>query len=490
MNTLSQTIKYFLNIYERILNDRLPQEKVGDNHICMDQFKRIMGCYRRPELKVDTYHSSQHSKHIAVMYAGNIYKLPVYDATTNQLVSVQQIYSMIYNILTDQVGTPGNSVNLSVGLLTSLPRVDCYEAMEEMKLSPVNAYSLKVVEESMFGICIDNLNVGNAANALKFCRFGDHTENFKYFNRWFGLGLEIAFTNDGYLAVITEHSMFDGSVLSIFDELFSFQNGKNIEFTVGTVKAELLKWEISPAIQVKIEEAKAMLTDLYKYYDIYYYEFTDFGKDYVKNNGVYFLGFMELAVQLTYYKLYNKLTASYQPVSMRLFHCGRLEQAPTVSSESKAFIESIITKGNDLKYKFKLMNLAIRRFKESMTDASKGEVYVKHLQGLEMLAEREQLNVELFNSNCFKNIFRHHQLATSYVHSNLPIVGAFLTQSKVGHFVSFQPMKETIPFTICTMKTSPDYIPSAQFGCELDASLKEMNQLLIAQNSKLPESKL
>ena len=490
INSISHCINFFLNLSEKIRNDQLPQEKIRDIPICMDQIKRIMSHYRQPGFKVDTYCSSPHSKHIIVMHAGNIYKLPFYDTTTNQL---KQIYSMIYDILTDQVGRPDDSVNLSVGLLTSLPRGECYVAMQEMKLSPVNANSLKIVEDSMFGICIDSLNVGTVDKALKLCRFGDHTENFKYFNRWFGLGFEIVFTNDGYLAVISEHSMFDGSVISIFDDLFSFQKEKDIEFNSDSeihVKAELLKWEISPAIQKKIEEARTILTDVYKSYDVITYDFTDFGKEYIHNQGVYFLGFVELAIQLTNYKLYNKLMASYQPVSMRLFHCGRLEQAPTVSSEAKAFIEAIVAKSTELKYKFKLMNLAIEKYKELMTDISRGQVYVKHLEGLKMLAEREQIDVELFNSTCFNNIFTNYQLATTYVYSTLPIVGAFITPSKTGHFVSFLPTKYNIYFSICILKTSENYIPSKQFGCELNASLNEMKELIKSQISEWTKSKL
>ena len=493
MKSISQYINYFLKIFDKIRNGQWPQEKNRDIPICMDQLRRVICHYRQPGFKVDTHCQSTHSNHIIIMHAGNTYKVPVYDANTNQLVSIQQIYSVVSHILTSQLETPGISTNLSIGLLTSLPRDECYVAMQEMRLSSVNANSLKIVEESMFGICIDSLSAGTMENVLKFCRLGDHTENFKYFNRWFGLGLEIAFTNDGYLALITEHSLFDGTVVSIFDDIFSFQKEKDIELNSDTEhhsKPELLKWEISPAIQLKIEEAKATLTKLLTNYDVTTFDFTDFGKDFLMNHGVYFLGFVALAIQLTYYKLYNRIAASYQPVSLRLFHCGRLEQVPTLTSESLAFIESITSKSSELKRNFTLMKLAIAKYKELMTSVSRGEVYIKHLQALKMLADREQLDVELFNSNFFTNIFAHYQLATSLTYSTLPVVGAFINQDQTGHFVSFHPMKDNIHFSICTMKTS-DCIPSEQFGCELNSTLNEMKHFIISQHSSGPaESKL
>ena len=471
----------------QIRNKKLRQDIFDNEPLCMEQYNNLYGVSRVPGLEVDTYCRSPDSRHIIVIHSGYIYKVPVYSTERNEIVSIQEMYNLLSQVMSYQHDT-SSYWDRNIGVLTALSRDQWYTAREHLMVSHTNRESLGVTEGCLFGICLDDYELGHLSTAkkLNLGLFGDLKNPF--FNRWYGLCLQSMVSKDGFLSVISEHSLIDGTLATVLGYSDSLDTNQNSKLN-NSPRVELLKWDISPFIQSQIEKARILVDTICKEYDTYTFEYKEYGKEFVKNLGIYFQGYIQLALQLAYYKSYHGLAPSYQPVSLRKFRGGRLEHPHIVTEESKLFVETMGTECSD-KEKYKLMKIAMDRHKEILSDASQGQAYCKHMLGLKMIADREGVNVELFQNESFK-IFTNHNLATSLVYRTTPTLSAHPIPSRIGHFVVFKVEDASINFSITTLPHSEQKLNSQEFGASIYASMNEIQQLVATQATNgMLESKL
>ncbi|KAI6646132.1 Carnitine O-acetyltransferase-like [Oopsacas minuta] len=485
---ISQHLFSMVRLMETIRDERLPQEMIGRVPQSMSQYIRLVGGYRVPKPKIDTQVFSPHSKHIIVMYAGRIYRMPVYNpADGNKSLSVEEMYQLLSQVMSS--GSEETQSHAPVSLLTALDRDSWSSAREQLiQDSSINASSLREIETSLFGLCIDECTNGDDNEIPKMQRFGDIRENFKFYNRWFGLGLLTVFTQNGYKTWISDHALLDGVVPYFFDTLpepgISFDDTKRIN---SSLNVEQIKWELSQKSLLNLENAEKQMINWYSDYDVCNVDVKSFGRDLIKNYGVYFHGFIQLAIQLAYYKLYNQLTASYQTVSMRSFREGRLEHPITVSEDMKTFVESMTTSSQSDRERWRLMLRATNTYKLLLSETSGGHVFVKHLQALRYLAEKENLSVDLFHNSHFE-LFIEPKLAISSVFTSVPFLGTIPLTN--GHFIGYSSTPNHIILTLTTI-LSRTSVTSTQLCREIVSSLFEMKDILTSQaHTALEDSKL
>ena len=460
-DTIAKYIVYLAEVAQRIRTNKFNWDQFGTPN--MEPYKRVFGGHRLPGLKIDSYKLSPHSNHIVVMNAGNVYKVPVH--TGERPVTPQEMYSLLRRVL--ETGQEG----ASLGLLTALDRDAWYIAREHLQVSPVNRASLATIEECIFAVCIDNWT----GDVLKQTRFGDRNENFKYFNRWHGVGFQTVISADGHFAWSTEHSLIDGGSIGLFKDLpdLLLHPGPELTEVYTPLEADLLEWELTPLIRTQLEVARAILTTFYDTYDIHTFKFKDYGKIFIKSNGLYYHGYMQLALQMVYYELHKSLCSMYQPIEVRKYRAGRLEQIRTGTNESKAFVECVKGDCGTMRRKYELMVRAIQRHKDIVTE---GNLYVKHLQGLEMISKEEGIRSEFFESKSYR-IFSTPLLAGASVYSPVDGTGINLPISKDGYFMVTQPSDKNthINVAIC----SATKVSSEKLCLLLEHSLMEMKEIVI-----------
>ena len=477
--TISKYLVFLLNKVEVIRTERLAQDMIRNVPLCMEQYKNVTGVYRQPNPTLDTYTYARDSTHIVVMHAGHIYKMPVYTSEDRTIVSEEKFAAMLSQVLEESSRT-GPEQPRSVGLLTAMDRDVWYRARKELMRSPVNAASLKVIEQSLFGLSLDGSNVEDIVEVLKLNRVGDPRENFGYYNRWFDLGLQTIFTNRGYLGWSIEHSISDGSIMPLFENVLS-ECSHTGEYIVTAqdpnLKVELLKWELSSNIKAELEDMKCELAHFYKQYDVCTLEFSELSKDDIKKQGLNFHTFIHIALQLAYFKLYSKLEGFYHPFTLRFFKGGRLEQPFLITSESKEFVEGMNLRKLRNDEKLTLLKRAMRKHQEILLDVGQGQVYVRHLKALKLLANREGLYTELFESESFK-IFSLPHLAALFVLTELPLISTPIPDY-YGHWVYFHSIKNSIHFSVSTLLKSSSTTPSSEYALALESSLLELKQILL-----------
>ncbi|KAI6662015.1 Carnitine O-acetyltransferase-like [Oopsacas minuta] len=484
----SQYLCQLARVLETIRDEELPQEMIGDIPQSMSQYRRLLGAYRIPHLRRDSHVFSPYSKHIIVMYAGRIFKMPIYsDTDIDRYMSVEEIHHLLSQVLS--YGNDETQSHTPVCLLTALDRDSWYTAREQLiQDSSVNRNSLREIETSLFGLCIDEFTDEHTFNESKLHRFGDIRDDFKCYNRWFGLGLQILFTASGYMSLIYDHALIDGAVPYLLNIIPDTEYKLDTSKVINTnLNVELIKWELSTKSLLHLEETKQKMNKWYSDYDVCFLDFESFGKDLIKKHGLYYQGFIQLAIQLAYYKLYKQLTASYQTVSLASFREGRLEHPITVSEDMKIFVQSMTSHGYTDRERWKLMLRAIHRYKLLLSDTSRGHVFVKHMQALKYLAERENISVELFENSCFK-LFIEPNLAISSIFTSFPFRGSFSLLN--GHFIILLLHTDLIRLSV-TSTLSQTSVNSSQLCREIEVSLLELMNIMVTQSyNGLEDSKL
>ena len=487
---ISQHLVRLVRLLEAIRDEKLPQETSGNAPLSMSQYKRLVGGYRVPKPEIDTHVFSPNSKHIVVMCAGRIYRMPVYNADGNTPLSIEELYQLLSQALESSGSCDETEGHAPISLLTSLERDRWHAAREELILhSPVNANSLREIEGSLFGLCIDECTARDESECIKLITFGDIRDNCKCYNRWNGLGLQTIFTKDGLLTYLTEHSMLDGMLIAFYGAIPEIKDMSTdpILTLSSALKVDLLKWDISRTTREQIETVKSKLYNWFRDYDSFSLDFTGFGKDLIKNYGVYYLGFIQLAIQLAYYKLCHQLTGTYQTVSLKSYREGRLEHPIVVSEEMMTFVESMTVTSSTGRERWKLLLKAINKYKQLLSDTNRGHVFVKHMSALKLLAEREQIPVELFQNSHFK-VFMEPKLAISSIYTPLRVIGTFPLFS--GHFIGLHPMTDCIHIFI-TCIPSRTSITSFQLYKQIESSLYALRDLMVAEgHAGLTDSKL
>ena len=346
-----------------------------------------------------------------------------------------------------------------------------YQAREHLQVSPVNRASLATIEECIFAVCIDNWT----GDVLKRSRFGDRNGNYKYFNRWLGVGSQTVVSADGHISWVSEHSIIDGGSILLFKSLTDLLEHPGTELTdVSTpLEADLLEWELTPLIRTQLERARVILTTCHDTYDIHSFKFEGYGKDFIRNNGLYYHGYIQLAIQMVYHELHGSTCMTLQPIEVRKHRSGRLEQIRTGTMESKVFVESVKADCVATGRKYELMMRAIQRHKEIVTE---GNLYVKHLQALDMMAKQEGWKSDFFESSSYR-IFSTPLLAGASVYSEIDGVGINLPISKDGYFIVTQPNYTNTHINICVC--SATNVSAGKFCFLLEDALMELRRIVI-----------
>lgn len=71
------------------------------------------------------------------------------------------------------------------------------------------------------------------------------------------------------------------------------------------------------------------------------FRYTGYGKDFIKSCKVSPDVYIQLALQLAYYKLYGKLTATYESASTRRFLLGRVDCIRSASPEALEWVTAM-----------------------------------------------------------------------------------------------------------------------------------------------------
>ncbi|KAL4617836.1 carnitine O-palmitoyltransferase 1, liver isoform-like isoform X1 [Arapaima gigas] len=337
-------------------------------------------------LFLDTVQHWQDSDYLAVYHRGRYFRLWMYNA--GRLLSPREIEYQIQKILDDP--SPPSPGEEKLGALTAGDRVPWAKARKEFFGSGVNKRSLDCIEKSAFFVTLDDDKQGMMGDDPdgSLDHYAKSLLHGKCYDRWFDKSFSVVIYKNGKTGLNAEHSWADAPIVAHLWEYVlatdSFQLGYNEEghckgdINPNLPKPQRLSWDIPPQCQEQITQslmvAKALADDV----DFHVLPFSDFGKGRIKKCKISPDAFIQLALQLAYYRDRGMFCLTYEASMTRLFREGRTETVRSCTSESCAFVKALAS-GEDADHCRRLFRLACEKHQHLYRLAMTGSGIDRHL---------------------------------------------------------------------------------------------------------------
>uniref|UniRef100_A0A3B4V5R3 Carnitine O-acetyltransferase a n=1 Tax=Seriola dumerili TaxID=41447 RepID=A0A3B4V5R3_SERDU len=422
----------FRNKQEQI-SDTLPVEYMGGKPLCMKQYERVLSSCRIPGPKTDTlvFHAktSNAPKHISVVHNCQFFVLDVYNSD-GTLLTVDQLYVQLERICKASPQTTTEPV----GILTTQNRDVWSRTYSSLIQDETNKESLSAIERSIFTVCLDRANRQEPdkmrhSAILQILHGGGSQCNSG--NRWFDKGLQLMVN-----LVLHQIRVCFVSCLISFLSCGNRMKPKMTQSHTEPLPLPLpqkLHFKITPEIKKDIEDAKqdmlinfSLLHRMARDLNLRVTVFEHFGKNYLKAHKISPDAFVQMALQLAYYRMYQQCCSTFEPASLRMFKLGRVAGIHSNSKASAAFVKAFDDPNIKNSVKVDLLDKAVKAHKWYTHMAINGQAIEGHLLGLRMQTGEENISMpELFTDSSFTKAF-NYQISTSQViskSSSLPCVG-------------------------------------------------------------------
>jgi carnitine O-acetyltransferase len=353
--------------------------------ICMDSYKWMFNASRVAAKPADypVKFSPEQNKHIIAIRKNQFFKIQ-HEVNGKQLNTseLEQQFKRVYE-LAQRVP--------AVGALTSENRDVWTDARDILlKASPKNKDALEAIESSSFVVCLDDAAPVTLEERAHQYWHGDGA------NRWYDKPLQFIVNDNGTSGFMGEHSMMDGTPTHrLNDYVNDLIFGNKLDFSDPSIRSNLpepqvVKFDITKEVQSEIDRATQDFNDVISKHQLAVQAYQGYGKGLIKKFKCSPDAYVQMIIQLAYYKMYGKSRPTYESAATRRFQLGRTETCRTVSDDSVAWVKSMSDSSVDDKTRVDLFRKAINAHVEYITAASDGKGVDRHLFGLKKLLEPGQ----------------------------------------------------------------------------------------------------
>ncbi|KAG8191650.1 hypothetical protein JTE90_016443 [Oedothorax gibbosus] len=462
--------------------------------LCSAQYERIFNTTRIPGIETDKLVHLDDSQHVVVYHHGRFFKVPVY--YLGRLLTPAEIEKQLEKIVNDESEPqPGEKYLAS---LTAIERTVWAEAREKYFAKGLNKASLSTIEKAAFFVSLDDEEYDfDANNPNKLSEFGRAMLHGKGYDRWFDKSFNFIIAKNGRVGLNGEHSWADAPIMGHLWEFCLCTEFNNNAYTedgncVGEVRAKVLppsrlKWDFSPEILELInsctESSERAIADV----DLRLLMHKAYGKGFMKKCRVSPDAYIQMALQLAYFKDCRKFSLTYEASMTRLFREGRTETVRPVTMESTAWVKSMIDPKATNEKRIELLRKACERHQLGYQDAMCGKGIDRHMFCLYVVAR--YLNVESpFLNEVLSEPWRlstsqtpHGQTEMMDLKKNpfhISAGGGFGPVADDGYGVSYIIAGEDILFFHISSKVSSPETDSDRFRRHIEEALGDMKTLL------------
>uniref|UniRef100_A0A7S2R6H8 Choline/carnitine acyltransferase domain-containing protein n=1 Tax=Mucochytrium quahogii TaxID=96639 RepID=A0A7S2R6H8_9STRA len=401
----------------------------------------------------------------------------------------------------------------NIAAFTAGPRTRWAEVRELYFGDGVNRKSLHTIETAAFIVNLEDTHyasMGQRAHAL----FHGHGGNI-----WFDKSINLVVFNDGYAGLNCEHSWADAPAVAhlwefaLLNELIGFQtktkkvrpnadeSGDGIsplasDEVTESKKAPIpnlvvprrLLWDIDDELQVAIEQAHAFSSQLIADLDLHIVEHADYGKAFIKTTNNSPDGFVQMALQLAYYRQRGQFDLTYESSMTRLFRFGRTETTRSLSASSCAFVRTMENPESSKDDRIKALRTATKNHAILNKNSMTGQGIDRHMFALYIVSKGIDVSSEFLNS-ALSMPWRlstsqqpqdqtplRKQLPQDVAKGFLSPGGGFGPVADDGYGISYMVLDEYIFFHISS-KVSAEFTSSESMGIEIKRALADLASL-------------
>uniref|UniRef100_A0A7M4ETD7 Choline O-acetyltransferase n=1 Tax=Crocodylus porosus TaxID=8502 RepID=A0A7M4ETD7_CROPO len=491
-NLISGVLDYKALLDSHALPVDFARGQLSGQPLCMKQYYGLFSSYRLPGHTKDTLVAQKSSvmpepEHIIVACNNQFFVLDV--VINFRRLSEGDLFTQLRKIV--KMAENEEERLPPIGLLTTDGRTEWAEARTILMKDSTNRDSLDMIERCMCLVCLDSpsrMQINDTNMALQLLHGGGDDKNGA--NRWYDKPMQFVVGRDGVCGTVCEHSPFDGIVLvQCTEHLLKHMKERCKKLVRADSVSELpaprrLRWKCSPEVQGHLASAAEKLQRIIKNLDFIAYNFEYYGKEFIKKQKISPDAYIQVALQLAFYRCHGRLVPTYESASIRRFEEGRVDNIRSATSEALAFVKAMTEEKSSLSDSEK-----IQRFKDAITAqtnytilAITGMAIDNHLLGLrEMAREHFKELPEIFTDETYLTSNRFI-LSTSQVPTTMETFCCYGPVVPNGYGACYNPQPEHILFCISSFKGCRE-TSSVTFAKAVEESLIEIRDLCNKSNS-------
>ena len=199
-------------------------------------------------------------------------------------------------------------------------------------------------------------------------------------NRWYDKFMNFVVGKEGVCGLVIEHSGSEGITLTRFLHEFlnfletkegsmstssssssGFQSKNNASSSTSVQRSDSskrmgsteviqrlnerkvfhLKFDVDDVVSRGVHEASKKIDKLIDDLDLYVLQFKEFGKTFIKQQSMSPDAFIQIALQLTHYKVHRKLVSSYESAGLRQYRHGRVDNIRSCTTPALFWAQSM-----------------------------------------------------------------------------------------------------------------------------------------------------
>ncbi|XP_057315865.1 carnitine O-palmitoyltransferase 1, liver isoform-like [Hydractinia symbiolongicarpus] len=474
--------------------------------LCMWQYQRMFGTARVPRTDQDKIKHCPGSEHIVVLSKGHFYKLYVVDAHGKKL-NVLDLQGQYEWILKDaETQTTSTEAECRIPALTGSERNSWARVRREHFTSGINKNSLQAIEEALFLVVLDENECTDMSTRGKHLMHGDGA------SLWFDKTMNVVVFKDGRMGMNCEHAWADAPVIGHLMEYVltheylyrMYDDQGNCKPFLSTDTKQVFKrsnavitpmrlyWDVNKELAKSIDEAYKFSIKNNNDLSLAVRKHDLFGKGFIKTTKMSPDAYIQMALQLAYYKDSEQSFAlTYESSMTRLFLQGRTETVRSLTENVKEFVIAMNDVNVSAKEKYRLMQAAASRHQRLYRDAMSGKGIDRHLfslyivcrgQGYESPFLKGALTLPWTLSTSQQpqqQMDRGFDLNIPEVQDTLSPGGGFGPVSDTGYGVSYMiPDEELIYFHVSSKKSAKN-TDSQRFVENIFWALSEMKRVAL-----------
>uniref|UniRef100_A0A4W5NVD3 Carnitine O-acetyltransferase n=1 Tax=Hucho hucho TaxID=62062 RepID=A0A4W5NVD3_9TELE len=299
-------------------------------------------------------------------------------------------------------------------------------------------------------------------------------------NRWFDKTLQFIVGEDGTCGLVYEHAPAEGPpIVFLVDYLVEYMGRMEVVRApmIPLPMPPKLRFNITPEVKKDIESAKQNMNIMSHDLDVNVVYFADYGRNVPKAHKMSPDAFIQMALQLAYFRMYKMCCSTYESASLRMFSLGRTDTIRSCSNESLKFVQAMEDLAKPNTEKVSLLDKACQAHVEYTRMAIHGQAIDRHLLGLKLQAIEELTSMpEIFMDTAYA-VAGHPNLSTSQAGAKTDCVMCFGPLVPDGYGVCYNPMADHINIAI-TAFNSCEETHAANFGRAAKKALRDMRSLL------------
>ncbi|XP_014842286.1 PREDICTED: carnitine O-acetyltransferase-like isoform X2 [Poecilia mexicana] len=483
MRFAAKLIAGVLDFKRMVDTETLPVQYLNGKPLCMDQYYQILSTCRIPGPKRDTVvHYSAGTtppSHVTVVHNFQFFVLDVYNSDGTPL-TVDQLTMQLEKIWNSSLQTNKEPI----GILTSQHRNTWGKAYNNLIKDRTNKESVRAIQKSIFTVCLDApmLRVSDEMYLSRVAAQMLHGGGTRWNsgNRWFDKTLQFIIGEDGTCGLVYEHAPAEGPpIVFLIDYVVKYMQRPEMVRSpmVPLPMPQKLRFNITPEIKRDIEKAKQNMNIMVQDLDVKVLTFSHFGRNLPKQHELSPDAFVQMALQLAYFRMYDLCCPTYESATLRMFKYGRTEAIRSTTVDSLKFVQAMQDPSKQNKERFALLQKAVQAHKENTHNAIHGQAIDRHLLGLKIQSIEDLTSMpEIFMDTSYA-VAHHFNLYTSQVGSKTDCVMCFGPMVPDGYGVCYNPMDEHINIAITAFNSCED-TNAANFAQAVKEALLDMRALL------------